>query len=104
METRTISKGMLILMLMVSVLVDIGQLLLDLIPGIGWAINIAVDLCVGWVYFLWFKICGVKFKKGPLISFAAGAILDMIPYVSAFAWTLDVLMVYATAKTAPKQG
>jgi hypothetical protein len=103
MEKRTIDVGMLIMMLAVSILIDVIQLLLDLsdlvIPGLGFVLNIMIDGCMAWIYWLWFTMCGVKFTKGPATAFVVGIIADAIPFISSFGWTLDVLMVYFTAKT-----
>lgn len=49
MSPRPINIGMLILLLMFSFAVDIFQLVLDLIPMIGWIINVGVDFIVRWI-------------------------------------------------------
>lgn len=95
---RRIGPGMFILLLMTSVLVDAIQLGLDFF-GVGVVVNVVIDLFVAWIYWLWFKMLGVKFNnKGVLGSFIGGVILDFVPFMSAFAWTLDVIGVYFSVK------
>lgn len=103
MSPRPINIGMLILLLMFSFAVDIFQLVLDLIPMIGWIINVGVDFIVGWIFFLWFKIIGVKYTKRTTMAFIAGFILDLIPYIDTLAWTIDVIMIYASTHISSRQ-
>ncbi len=97
MSRGHIGIEMLILMLMFSFVVDIIELILDFL-GVGVVINIGIDVAVGYVFWLWYKILGVKFTKGPLISYISGFILDLIPFIDSFAWTVEVLGVYFTTK------
>jgi hypothetical protein len=103
---RIIGSGTLILMVMMSVFVDCVQFLLDWVPVVGWLLNIILDAVVLGIYWLWFKMKGVNFSQGgaPAVSFVVGALLDLVPFVSAFAWTLDVVMVAMTARNPVEEG
>ena len=90
---------MLVLLLMFAVLVDVIQLLIALIPVAGWIISAVIDFIVGIIYGFWYKMLGVKYTKGVLISYLAGFVIGLIPYVDAFGWVIDVLLVYATSRT-----
>jgi len=89
-----ISKGMLMLLLMFSVLVDVGQFLIDFIPIAGWIVSAVIDFFVGLIFGLWYKMLGVQYSKGVILSYITGFILDLIPYVDVVGWTVDVLLVY----------
>lgn len=110
MSKGSISLGMLVALLMFSVFVDIIQAIIDLLELIDVtiittpAVNAAIDLVAGYIFYMWFKVLGVNFKnKGVLISFLGGMILDFIPFVDSFAWTADVLMVYVTSRAAKRK-
>lgn len=78
----------------VSIFFDVIELLFDLIPVLGWIINLLVDIFAGLTFYVWFKILGVSFfSTRKWLSFASGFILGAIPFTSWFAWTLDVILV-----------
>lgn len=97
MKNKKIGLGTLVLMLMLSVLVDLVELVLDFF-GIGIIAAFLIDPVVGFIYFVWFKFIGIKFDKSVWVSYIGGALLDLIPFVSALAWSLDVLGVYFSVK------
>jgi hypothetical protein len=83
----------------VSIVFDLIEAFLDTVPVVGWIINIGID-AVAWVtfYFL-FKRRGVEFNSAKrFLFFSSGFILDLVPFINMFAWTLDVLLVIGTVK------
>lgn len=75
-----------------ALMVDIFQLLLDLVL-IGPFVNGAIDICMGAVLALYFKIRGVKMDSKKVWGMLGTFLLEMIPIIDALPlWSLDVCM------------
>ena len=84
----------LLLIVLLALVVDIAQLLLDFIPLVGLAINIAIDILFGVVFYALLNAVGIKtrgLKKRA--TFLVGLIANAIPVVGDIAlWTFDILL------------
>jgi hypothetical protein len=82
-----------------SIIVDLIQTSLDLVPVIGWILNIAIDFIAWATLYMLFKRYGVNFNSFKrFMYFNSGLILDFFPFINSFAWTIDVILVIWTVK------
>ena len=100
METEAnLKKNDIIALLAVSVIFDLVQGALDFIPVIGQILNIPIDIIAWIVFYLMLRRRGIRLDSMKLfLAFSSGIVLDLVPFVNMFAWTLDMLLVIATVK------
>lgn len=83
----------------VAAAIDAFEFVLQFIPVIGWMLIPVVDVLAWLTLYLMFKKRGVKFNNFKrFMYFNSGLILDLIPFINTFAWTVDVIMVISTVK------
>jgi hypothetical protein len=78
---------------------DLIEMPFNFIPIIGWVIVAGIDV-IAWItlYFM-FRRYGVKFNTTErFLYFNSGLILDLVPFINTFAWTLDVVLVIGSVK------
>ncbi len=86
--------------LAVSILFDLLQAGLDFVPGVGWALNVGVDIIAWITFFLMLRKRGIylnSFRK--IATFNLGLILDLFPFINIFAWTIDMLAIIAISRS-----
>jgi len=100
METNAdLKKNDIIALLAVSVIFDLLQAGLDFIPGVGWALNVGVDVVAWIVFYFMLRRRGIRLNTMKLfLAFNSGLILDLVPFANMFAWTLDMLLVIGMMK------
>jgi hypothetical protein len=83
----------------VSIVFDLIQAALIFVPIIGWILNLIIDGIAWLTFYIMFHRRGVKFNTFErFMFFSSGIILDLIPFINTFAWTIDVLLVIKTVK------
>jgi hypothetical protein len=103
-ESLTISHKDAVKLIVASIAIDLVQTAFDFLPLVGWIINIGIDLLTWLFFYMWFKRLGVNFNNFKrFLFFNSGLILDLIPFVNSFAWTVDILMVLGTLKLQNKR-
>jgi hypothetical protein len=82
-----------------AIIVDLIEVPLMVIPVFGWILIVIIDFCAWGMFYMMFRRRSVKFNNfRRFVSFNSGLILDLIPFINTFAWTIDVLMVIGTVK------
>jgi hypothetical protein len=105
MQEKRISGNTAILMVLVAFAIDLLQIALDLLAGIGIIANRLVDILALGFFWLWFRSKKVSFTKTRAIIFFGLAIAEMLPGVDAFPlWIIDVLAVIITVSMEDRLG
>ena len=94
----SVSKSTWALMIVVAIFFDVLKIcfsFLDIIPGLGYTLN----LFTGWfamaTFWLWFELLGAKYsKKTMLFGFA----FDFIPFIGDLAETGTIVRLYIKSK------
>jgi hypothetical protein len=98
-ENKNISQKDIIKIVSFAALVDLIELPLEFIPIVGWGLIVAIDAVAYLIFYMWFKRLGVDFRNFKrFLFFNSGFILDLIPIINTFAWTIDVSMVLWSIK------
>ncbi|MEK7531949.1 MAG: hypothetical protein AAB545_03425 [Patescibacteria group bacterium] len=84
-KRERISKGKAFLLYVVSLLFDVVQGLLNLIPFVGWVASSFLGIIGILLFFLWFKMLGVKFSdtKEKFLTTTAINLITIIPILGA---------------------
>ena len=100
MQKNALDNKAIMKIVSVSLGFDLVQAALDFIPIVGWLMNMIVDV-IAWVtFYMLFRRYDVKFNTFErFMYFNSGLILDLVPFINTFAWTLDVLMVIRSVKS-----
>lgn len=76
--------GTVFLMGGTAIFFDILQIILDLIPFVGWIISPLVGLIGSFTFFLWFKMKGVQFNKLKNAAALGGSfVFELVPILNA---------------------
>jgi hypothetical protein len=87
-----------------AAVIDLIEAPLTFVPVIGW-LGIGLIDIIAWVtFYIWFRRLGVSFLNFPrFLYFNSGLLLDLVPFINIFAWTLDVSMVLWSVKQEERQ-
>lgn len=76
--------GTVFLMVGTAIFFDILQIILDLIPFVGWIISPIVGFMGSFTFFLWFKTKGVQFNKLKNAAALGGSfVFELVPILNA---------------------
>lgn len=90
---RRITKSTAGMMVIVALLFDLIEILLNLVPFLGWILIWLMDMLVWLTFFLWFKVRGVGFSSKRSLSLGLGLLIEIIPVVDILpGWTLAVIL------------
>lgn len=108
-DERKISNTTFGLMIVVAVFVDLIQLLLNLIPVIGWIIIWGVNILAWMTFYVWFKTKGVSLSKPTrILGFLGSFFIELIPIINVLpASTLMVVLTVSSSRAeelAAKKG
>ena len=75
------------LMLAAAVVIDLIQLLLTLIPFMGWLVSWVLSICTWMLFSIWFHHFGVNLYSQSRILGTLGTILaEFVPFINGFFW------------------
>jgi hypothetical protein len=87
-----------------AVIVDVIEVPLYAIPFIGWIIVAGIDVIAWITFYFMFRRKSVHFNNFKrFLYFNSGLILDLVPFINVFAWTIDVMMVIWTVKQEDRE-
>lgn len=103
-KPKKIGIVMVFLLMYFSICADLIQFGLTFVPAAGQIINTIASVAIGLMFFIWFRILGVKFSliKDPkkMVGIIAGPIIELVPFLQALpGWTLAILLTIFSVNT-----
>ncbi len=86
------------LLMYFAICADLIQFALTFLPAAGQIINTIASIAIGFAFFIWFRIIGIKFSfiKDPkkMFGVVAGPIIEVIPVIQALpGWSVAIFLI-----------
>lgn len=80
---------------LLAFVIDVIQFVIDLIPVLGWILNIFIEIIAGILLWVCLNKVGIKTKSSKKkITFGIGFVANFIPFVGSIAsWTVDMVVI-----------